>query len=694
MTRRRGRPRLRVQDSPQTSSRSGGGRRVRTDPAAKNLRDGWSLNAVDAFARSEPPQAAIPVTAVHSTRAIPTAMVVKRPEPVPRGGPYGRGAVGRSRGLLLVLAAMPGLAGAAQEEPAAARAPAQSTLAWLTPAVEAAGVSYHTFDSVAARAAVSFHLFRPAAYDREPERRFPVVYWLHGSRGGLPGIPHVARHFAAAIEAGKTPPCLVVFVNGLVEGMYVDWKDGSVPLETVIVRELVPHVDASFRSIASREGRLLDGYSMGGYGAARLGFKHPDVFGSVSIMGGGPLQAELVAAPRAGRRRAEDVLHRVYGDDQEYFKSVSPRALAAQHADAIRRHSLVRVVCGEEDETFAANREFHEHLERLGIPHTWTALPGVRHDPLETLAALGDSNWVLYRQAFGTQPRLDGAAGSPEPVPDRMVVVAVDGRDRRAVIVNAAPGWTRRPAVIVLHGGMGSAEAMRAHSGFDAVAKTQGFMVVYAEGTSLGGGRHAWNTGNLAHRQVRDSDDIAYFDALIDILVRQHGADPGRVYMTGGSNGGMMTFVYAVARAERLAAVAPVVASMFTMVVKPSVPLPILIINGAKDDEVPLEGGMSRNPIVRHAQRAPFVPLEDVVRFWVDVNNSQESPAIDERGTVVTTRYAATRHGAATEFVVDSDGGHGWPGSKPRRPASRPISSFSGAERVWEFFKDKRRQVP
>jgi enterochelin esterase-like enzyme len=232
----------------------------------------------------------------------------------------------------------------------------------------------------------------------------PVVYWLHGSGGGLAGLAKVAAFFDAAIEAGKTPPCFVVFVNGLVEGMYVDWKDGSAPIETMIVKELVPHIDASYRTIATREGRLLDGYSMGGYGAARLGFKYHDLFRAVSIMGGGPLQAELIQAPRAGRQRAAEVLKQVYGGDQEYFKSVSPRQLAEQNAEAMIKGSLVRQVCGDKDETFGPNREFHEHLERLKIPHAWTVLPGVDHNPMKTLEALGDSNWKFYRAAFGQPP--------------------------------------------------------------------------------------------------------------------------------------------------------------------------------------------------------------------------------------------------------------------------------------------------
>jgi S-formylglutathione hydrolase FrmB len=283
---------------------------------------------------------------------------------------------------------------------------------WVTPPVVAPGVDFRTFESRAAQARVSFHIYTPAAYGREQERRFPVLYWLHGSGGGLRGIPQLARHFDSAIAAGKAPPFLVVFVNGLVEGMYVDWKDASIPLETVIVKDLVPHVDATWRTIAAREGRMLDGFSMGGYGAARLGFKYPDLFRAVSIVGAGPMQPELVQAPRAGRQRAAEVLQKVYGGDQTYFRSVSPRTLAEQNAAVIAKGSLVRIVIGDQDETFENNRAFHEHLERLRIPHGWTVLSGVAHDPQGVLSELGDDNWAFYRAAFGAA---DAPVGDAPP---------------------------------------------------------------------------------------------------------------------------------------------------------------------------------------------------------------------------------------------------------------------------------------
>ena len=281
--------------------------------------------------------------------------------------------------------------------PAAVAAP---PLQWLTPVVEAPRVSYRTFESAAVGARVSYHLYTPAAYERDAARRFPVVYWLHGSGGGVQGIPQLARVVDEAIEAGDVPPFLVVFVNGLRLGMYVDWKDGRAPLETMIVRELVPHIDATRRTRATREGRLLDGFSMGGYGAARFGFKYPEMFRAVSIMGAGPMQDTLTHTPRASRKQVDELLQEVYGGDQTIFRAVSPRRLAADNAAVIARDSMVRMVIGSRDETFDNNVAFHDHLVGLGIPHDWIVIEGVGHDPMRLLQAMGDRHWAFYRKAF------------------------------------------------------------------------------------------------------------------------------------------------------------------------------------------------------------------------------------------------------------------------------------------------------
>jgi predicted peptidase len=90
---------------------------------------------------------------------------------------------------------------------------------WVTASVIAPRVQQQTFISAAAKTRVSYHIYTPEAYDAGSDRRFPVVYWLHGSGGGLRGVAPLAAHFAAAIRAGKIPPLIVVFPNGLVESM-------------------------------------------------------------------------------------------------------------------------------------------------------------------------------------------------------------------------------------------------------------------------------------------------------------------------------------------------------------------------------------------------------------------------------------------------------------------------------------------
>ena len=68
---------------------------------------------------------------------------------------------------------------------------------------------------------------------------------------------------------------------GLPRSLWADSKDGAAPVETVFIKEVITDVDRAFRTVASREGRILEGFSMGGYGAARLGFKYPQIFAGI-----------------------------------------------------------------------------------------------------------------------------------------------------------------------------------------------------------------------------------------------------------------------------------------------------------------------------------------------------------------------------------------------------------------------------
>ncbi|MBM3128101.1 MAG: esterase family protein [Chloroflexi bacterium] len=288
------------------------------------------------------------------------------------------------------------VASATQTAPTAS---SKSSSEWITAPVLAPRLQFRTFASAAITSDVSYHIYTPEAYDTETQRRFPTLYWLHGSGGGLAGLPTLVSLFDWAIRAGKLPPILVVFPNGHTDSMWCDSKDGSVPMETVVVKELLPHIDATFRTVATRDARLIEGFSMGGYGAGRLGLKYPEQFGAISMLGAGPLQPEFTAeiGPAFNAQARIRIMGIVYGNDQNYFRAASPWVLAEQNrANAIG--TRIRLAVGDRDAMLAYNREFDARLTALNIPHQFIIVPGIDHTPGKLLNALG---FDFYREAFG-----------------------------------------------------------------------------------------------------------------------------------------------------------------------------------------------------------------------------------------------------------------------------------------------------
>ena len=271
---------------------------------------------------------------------------------------------------------------------------------WTTPPAALPGVVQHVYESRAARTAVSYHVYLPPGYEDDADgRRYPVVYWLHGSGGGDAGLPSVARAFEAAMRRGDLPPCLVVYPNGLPQGMWCDSVDGSRPVEAVVLGEIVPRVDAAFRTLPDAGRRGVAGFSRGGYGALRFGFARRDLFGAAASLGGGPLQPELIETPRTNEARRVEVLATTYGGVMAEFVARSPWRLAEVHRERMRDARLL-VACGAADETLPANRGMHERLDALGIPHVYLEPAGIGHEPVRLLQAVGPQVWRLFADLF------------------------------------------------------------------------------------------------------------------------------------------------------------------------------------------------------------------------------------------------------------------------------------------------------
>ncbi len=277
---------------------------------------------------------------------------------------------------------------------------------WTTPPVTAPGVEYRTFFSPTADATVSFHVYLPPQYDADPTARFPTIYWLHGSGSPIAGIPGMSQWFRNAMANGQIPPMLVVFPNGMGASMWCDSLNGSVPMESVVIDDLLPHVDATFRTIASRRGRIIEGFSMGGHGAGRLGLRRPDLFAGVSMVGAGPMQLDFLEAPKGTDMPPEQrkaLFEMVWGSDPDYYLAQHPWTIAAMRAEAhTASGTRLRVVCGELDAMLTPNLAFADHLVTLGIPHALAAIPGVGHQAIATMQGLGEANWQFYLDALAT----------------------------------------------------------------------------------------------------------------------------------------------------------------------------------------------------------------------------------------------------------------------------------------------------
>jgi len=243
---------------------------------------------------------------------------------------------------------------------------------WVEPLKEEpAGTHYKLFatPSRGPKTEASYLIYFPPGYEQAATRRYPVLYWLHEGNGNqLNGAPMVAR-IDKEILAGKIPPFIVVLVQGLPSVRYINAKDGKRPVEDVIVKDLIPHIDATYRTVASREGRAIEGMSMGGYGALRLGFKYPELFGTVSALA--PSVTEMKDEP--------PVVTEPYGDDQAYYDTVDPRTLVKQNAAAIRGRTNIRLLVGGEDGLARPLKAYSDLLDSLKIDHQFVIAPGAHH---------------------------------------------------------------------------------------------------------------------------------------------------------------------------------------------------------------------------------------------------------------------------------------------------------------------------
>lgn len=212
-----------------------------------------------------------------------------------------------------------------------------------------------------------YRLFLPPGYAGET-RRYPVVYLLHGVAGGSSEWQELGLLDAAdrLMAAGEIEPMLIALPDAG-PNYWVNHASGARWGDTV-VEDLVPSVDSRYRTIPTREARAIGGLSMGGEGALRLAFLHPDTFGTA---------AAHAPSLRIAFAQLSEELQVLYGD-ADAWRAVSPYWLSLD-TDAAARVAISLDI-GEDDPWRANLEAMHRRLDSLGIEHDFVVLDG-EHDP-------------------------------------------------------------------------------------------------------------------------------------------------------------------------------------------------------------------------------------------------------------------------------------------------------------------------
>jgi endo-1,4-beta-xylanase len=206
-----------------------------------------------------------------------------------------------------------------------------------------------------------------------------------------------------AIKAGQCPEMIIVGVNGLGGGrntfpgsQYADYKDGSLPMESVIINDLLPHIDQTYRTLGVREGRALEGFSMGGAGALMLAFRYPDLFGAVTAIGPGLL------SPEGEGTVAWAYQEGAYKGDEAYWRQYDPQTVVQKNADQIRGRMFIRLISGEVEGNFTYTRtkDLCSTMDDLKIDYEYVRPGETGHNYVKVYDAMPDG-YKFYGKAFG-----------------------------------------------------------------------------------------------------------------------------------------------------------------------------------------------------------------------------------------------------------------------------------------------------
>ena len=240
-----------------------------------------------------------------------------------------------------------------------------------------------------------------------------------------------------------------------------------------------------------------------------------------------------------------------------------------------------------------------------------------------------------------------------------MHTMTVGGLDRSYRVYKPAGLPASAPLVVMLHGGFGSAEQAERAYGWDQLADSAKFVVAYPDGIG-----RAWNVHGCCGRPARENiDDVGFITAMVGTVSAELGIDSSRVFATGISNGGMMSYTLAC-NSGLFAAVGPDSATQLDACTTPR-PTSVMHIHGTADRLIRYDGGPGAG--FAHIDGPP---VGDVNAFWRNVDRCA-APVATTDGPVTTSTSTCPDNRGVVLITVDG-GGHEWP----------PFAT----QTLWQFF--------
>ena len=265
---------------------------------------------------------------------------------------------------------------------------------------------------------------------------------------------------------------------------------------------------------------------------------------------------------------------------------------------------------------------------------------------------------------------------------------------KRNYLVHIPKGYDPKkptPVVLAFHGGGGNTDSMMVFCGLNKKADAAGFIVVYPSGTGRMDKVLTFNGGNCCgYAMTNKIDDVEFTRKVLDDLATTATIDPKRVFATGMSNGGIMSYRVASELSDRIAAIAPVGGPMGTETCKPKRPVSVMHFHGKDDEHAPFKGGKGKG-----LSGTEFYSVEHSIQAWVKANGCEKEPVVTKildtvkDGTTVTRKtYGSGKEGSEVVLIEIEGGGHTWPGQEPRLKAvGKSTKNVSANDLMWEFFE-------